>query len=481
MSRSSFSKNAVIYLFGGVVAAGGNILIAPMYLRLLSAEDFGVWSQFTLILQFLQPIMGWGLLATMARILVDSDAETCSRKMASALKLVTVLNVGVIAVIVGITQQQFFQPLSADQRFNLLPYAAVTAALGAYPSILMGVYVAAGKALQYRGLSLVGFILQAAVLVAFTWLFSANVRIAIFAMIAAAGVYASISFYKMARVAEWNANDHNYKELFAFGAPMVLYTVAAQLTDFITRYVLAANVTSTDFGAFSVGLIYSSVVAMLASAINLAWIPMYYRRAKEWTASGVYQQAVDVITTATAVCGIFLIIFSDELLAIYSGGKLFLDPLIVGMLIIGAWLSSAVWTTLSNPLFYQKRTKLILNIMLLSIVICMPLAFILIGALGIFGASLALLLSALSLCVIAAIALHKLRVFKLNYSKILTNLLYFLILLIPIMGYFHQEPPGLQRYAEKMFIFSIFASISLLPVWRSAVRVLRIIESEVPT
>jgi O-antigen/teichoic acid export membrane protein len=479
LSSDSFFKNTIIYLVGGVVAAGGNILLAPMYLRILNANDYGAWSQFGLMLQFLQPIMGWGLLATMSRLLTDSDDEACARRMASALKLVTALNIGLFAIIVGIAQQGFVQPLITEQQLNLLLFALVVAGLAAYPSILMGVYVAAGKALQYRTLNLVGFIFQAAILGAFASLFSADVRMAILAMIAATGGYAAISVYKLTRAAKWNADVYDYKELFAFGAPVVLYTVAGQSTDFITKYALAASVTLTEFGAFSAGMIYASVIAMLASAINLAWVPLFYRRAQEWTASGVYQQVVDVIATVTAVCGMFLIIFSEELLAIYSGGKSSLDASIVGILVINAWVSSSVWMGLSNPMFHQKRIKLILNIMLLSIAICMPLAFIIIARLGAFGASLALLLNALTLCVIAAIALYKLKILKLNYSKLITILFYLLVISIPLMNYLHHELPGLQRLTEKALIFSIFAVITLLPVWKSALSVLQIIESDV--
>jgi O-antigen/teichoic acid export membrane protein len=478
LSRPSFSKNTIIYLVGGVVAAGGNILLAPMYLRLLSAEDYGAWSQFTLMLQFLQPIMCWGLLATMARLLVDSDEEARTRKMAAALKMVTVLNAVLLLMIVGVTQQRFLQPLVADQLLDLLPFAAVAAALAAYPNILLGVYVADSKALQYRSLSLVGFILQAAFLGACASLFLLDVRMAILAMIAAASVYGALSVYQLARVAKWNADVYEYKELFKFGAPLVLYTIAGQSTDFVTRYVLSATVTATDFGAFSAGMIYASVVAMLASAINLAWVPLFYRRAQEWTASGFYQQVVDVIATITAVCGMFLIVFSDELLAIYSDGKVSLDGSTVGAIVISAWLSSAVWMGLSNPLFHQKRTKLVFSIVLLAIAICMPLALFLISRYGVFGASIALLFNALALCVIAALALYKLRMPRLNLSKIVILLILLILISSPLMNYLHHESSGLQRLAEKTLIFAAFAAVTLIAVFRSARNLLLVIESD---
>lgn len=477
MNSPSFSKNTLIYLVGGVVAAGGNILLAPMYLRLLSAEDYGVWSQFSLILQFLQPIMGWGLLATMARLLVDSDEDARTRNIAAALKMVTALNVALLLVIVGLTQQRFLPLLITDQLINLMPFAAVTAALAAYPSILMGMYVADSKALQYRSLSLVGFVLQAAALGACASLFLMDARMAILAMIAAASVYAALSAYQLARVAKWNAGVYEYKELFMFGAPLVLYTIAGQSTDFITRYVLAATVTATDFGAFSAGMIYASVVAMLASAINLAWVPLFYRRAQEWITSGVYKQFVDVFAACTATCGAFLIVFSDELLALYSGGKVSLDVSVVGALVISCWLGSAIWMSLSNPLFYQKRSRMVLVIVLLSIAIAMPLALFLIDRHGVLGASIALFFNALVLCIITSLALRKLGIPSLNYSKLAIILFLLIFVSSPIMNSLYNEPPGLQRLAEKSLLFAAFATATLMPILRSGRNVLRIIEA----
>ena len=448
-----------------------------MYLRLLSAEDYGAWSQFSLMLQFLQPIMGWGLMATMARLLIDSDEYARRRKIAAALKMATALNVALLLIIVGVTQQHFLPILITDQILQLLPFAAVTAALAAYPSILMGLYVADSKALQYRSLSLVGFCLQAAVLGACASQFLLDAKMAILAMISAAGAYAALSAYQLARTANWNVGAPEYKALFMFGGPVVLYTIAGQSSEFVTRYVLAATVTGTDFGAFSAGMIYASVIAMMSSAINLAWVPLFYRRAQEWIASGVYNQFVDVFAACTATIAAFLIVFSNELLAVYSGGKVSLDVSIVGALVISCWLSSAIWMSLSNPLFHQKRSKMVLVIVLLSIVIAMPLALFLIDRHGVFGASLALLFNALVLCLIASLALRKLGIPSLNYSKLFTIFILLFFISSPIMNSLYCESSGLQRLAKKAFLFAVFVAATVIPIFRSGRNVLRVIES----
>lgn len=477
MSRQSFSKNAIIYLIGGIVSAGGNILIAPIYLRLLSAEDYGVWSKFNLFLQFLQPIMSWGLLATMTRLLAESEAEARSQKLAAALKLVTGLNFGLLILIFGMAQQQL---IKSEKILYLLPFAAIVASLLAYPSILMGVFVADGKALQYRSLNLFGFLLQGVSLAIFSKLFFFDAQMAIIALIVSTGGCAVLSVYKLAMAAKWDSHFYDYKELIAFGAPLTLYVLAGQATDFITKYALANNISSTEFGSFSAGILYASLIAMLASAINLSWIPIYYRNAERWMASDVYQKFTDAISTVTAVFGVFLIIFADELLEIYSGGKASLNASMTGILIVSSWLNSSVWMAFSNPLFQKKKTKSILLITLLSIAICTPLAFILVSKFGSLGASMTLLINGILMWVIAAEVLRRSKFCKLNSTRIFV--IFINLLLISFFSDFNKN----ERWSEsqeviiKVAIFLMAMIISIFSIWRHTARVLKIIESENP-
>lgn len=477
MSRQTFSKNTVIYLIGGIVSAGGNILIAPVYLRLLSAEDYGVWSKFNLFLQFLQPIMSWGLLATMTRLLVESEAEARSQKLAAALKLVTGLNFGLLILIIWMTQQELIKSVKL---LYLLPFAATVASLVAYPSILMGVYVADGKAFQYRSLSLFGFILQGISLTIFSKLFFFDAKMAIIALIVSAGGYAALSIYKLAKAAKWDSHSYDYKELFAFGAPLTLYVLAGQATDFITKYALAGSTSSIEFGIFSAGILYASLTAMLASAINLSWTPIYYRHAERWMASDVYQKFTDAISTVTAVFGVFLILFADEILEIYTGGKGALQAPMTGILIVSSWLNSAVWMAFSNPLFQKKKTKFVLFITLLSIAICTPLAFILVSKFGSLGASITLLINGILMWVIAAEVLRRTKFCKLNSTRI--SIIFINLFLISLFSDFckFERWSELQEVIMKSAIFLIVMIISIFSIWRPTVRVLKIIESENP-
>lgn len=471
MNNPSFSLNAVIYFVGGLAAAGSNLLLAPMYLRMLSAKDYGTWSAFLLTLQFLMPLLCWGLLATMTRLMVERNEAERGQTIGAALKMATVFNALLLLVAVAASRSPHVSGPA-----QLLPYACAAAALAAYPQMLMGIHVAKGEALRYRGLSLIGFALQAAGLLAISALVEMDATVAVLTYIGAATAYAGLSIVQLVRLASWNTSSVEYKALLSFGVPVVLYTLAGQSSDFITRYVLAASVAAPDFGAFSAGLLYASVVAMLSSAVNLAWVPLYYRHADEWMANGVYHRFAELVAGSMAICGAFLILFSQELLAVYSGGNVSLGLPTVGALVISAWLNSAVWMALSNPLFQRKRARLLVLIAVIAASGSVPLGLALIHSHGVFGATLALLLNAILCCATAGAALRWLGIPGPNYQRLAVLLSMLVLIASPAMN-FLQSPDTLHPLVTKSLLLATFIGISFFLSLRPGLHALRIIES----
>ena len=423
-------------------------------------------------MQFMQPILCWGLLGTMTRLMVDTDKATRASMIGAALNMATTFNIVLLALIAVAARSSY-----ASGPAHLLPYAAAVAALAVYPQILLGFYVANGDALRYRGLSLIGFALQAASLGAVAAVFAMDSRTAMLTMIGAAALYAALSVVRLARAAQWRAGSAEYKALLGFGVPVVLYTLAGQSSDFVTRYVLASSVAARDFGAFSAGQLYASVIPMLSSAVNLAWVPLYYRRVDEWTASGVYRRFAELLAGSMAMCSAFLILFSQELLAAYSGGSVTLGVSTLGALVIAAWLNSAVWMGLCNPLFQQKRTKLILSIALIAAAVSVPLGLLLIARHGALGAALALVINALLSCGAAAAALRKLGIPGLDYRKLAIVLCLLVLLSSPAMDLLHQSSDGMHRLAAKSLLLVAFAGLAFVLLLRPGLHALRIIES----
>jgi O-antigen/teichoic acid export membrane protein len=472
----SLRKKSLVYLLGGVVAAGGNVLLAPFYLRALDATDFGLWSRFQLLLQIFQPLLGWGTMAAMTRLLADATPERRGRQVAAAIRLVTALNATVlVAASLGLLFGDALQAAGLQRQYPLAVAAMGAAALAAYPSILLGVRAADGDAVRYRALGLLGFCAQVAAFALAARLARASAVTVILAFLGSSLLYAGVSLAQLRAGARGTAGRDDYRALLSFGVPIVLYTVAAQSSDLFTRALLGTRATAAEFGAFSACQTYASIVSMASSAVNLAWAPIFYRNAGRWAGTDTYRRFADAASGAMAICGGFLSIFSRELVRAFSGGRVAAPVPIVALLVMAAWMNSAVWTGLANPMFERKRSREVMLISLASTLCCAPVTWWLVRGAGTTGAASALAVGAFATCAIAALAVRALKLPATSHGKsiVLLALMLAASLASDALAARLPFPPLVTEIA----VFCMYASIAYLVSVRPGLPTLRLVEA----
>jgi O-antigen/teichoic acid export membrane protein len=479
MYNKSLTKSTLIHLLGGVVAAGGSLLLGPAYLRLLSPDQYGIWSRFLLLVQVLQPIMCWGLLASITRLLVDASIEKRIKIIAAAFRLASGLNLLILLVIILVFT------LSSETDPNVeghLIFSAIAAGLGVYPAILMGIYLADNDAIGYRSVTLIGFSIQVTLLAIGSSLFSLDADYAIWLMIVGTGLYSGYTIFKIIpKQIKAQQVRAEYIALLTLGIPVLLYVYVGQAGDFFIRGLLATHVTQVDFGNFSAALLFASIIAMISSAVNLSWVPLYYRKAKEWHASGLYVMFTEIFIAGTGLLCLIFIVLSEELLTVYSGTSFELPLITVAGLLIASWLNSAVWMSLSNPLFHQKRLRLVLVLALSTSALTLPLAWLLIMKLSVLGASIGLVTSALVLCIFAAIALSRLRITGPSYSLIIILFISMILISGPWLNFLYAHDELTVRIGGKLILISSFVIIWAIFFLPKSLNVINKIEKDINT
>jgi O-antigen/teichoic acid export membrane protein len=479
MYQRSFRLSTLTHLLGGFVVAGGNFLLAPVYLRLLSPSDFGVWSSYLLSVQVLQSLLCWGMLGTMNRLLIDADDERRPRLIGAGVRLSSGLNILFIVFLWASLPVWQKWVTDAAMPFIFL-FAAVSSALSVYPAILMGLYIADNDALRYRSVGLLGFGLQVSSLTVAVLFIHLDAQGAILAMLLGMSAYATLTMWRL-----WPEQKGDriklgdYSALLIFGLPVMFYTLIGQASDFLIRSLLAAQVSRADFGAFSAGLLLASTIAMVSSAVNLAWVPLYYRKASVWNMSGVYSHFVETVAATTALGAAFVIIFSNELLTFYSGGRMQLPGSCMAGLVIAAWLNSAVWMGLSNPLFQQKRSSHVLALAMAATVLSMPLAWLLIDMYGLVGASWSLVLSALLLCALAALMMRYLGIPSPKYARLALLLLILIGLSGPWFNFLYFIEIDWVRIFWKVILMATTGSVMAALFLRRGLLLIKRIEKEI--
>jgi O-antigen/teichoic acid export membrane protein len=355
--------------------------------------------------------------------------------------------------------------------------AGAIASLNLYPTIVMGVHLADNNALKYRFITLSGFLIQVATLGISLIFVKLNLEYVLALTFFANIVYAGLSIS-----AVWNDQLNSSPklseclDLLVVGLPIVGYTIIGQFCDLFTRALAATKLGPADFGLYSGALTFASVVGMFASAVNLAWVPKYYRNAIEWHSEGIYNRFVELFNLITALFAMFVAVFSDELLKIYSGGKVQSDPSTITCLVVAAWLNSSVWMGLINPLFQQKKMNSVLIIVATAAVLSIPLTWFLIVQFGVFGASLSMVASALILCSCGAVFIRVLNVFKTSYTTTVFLLISIIIVSNPWLQKFFSQSPLTTRIGSKLIVITCFVALWMGYIFHRGVKIFRQID-----
>lgn len=461
MVNSRLSRNALIYLFGGVIAVGGNFLLTPIYINILNVSDYGNWSKFLLLFQIMLAIFGLGLMATMTRLLVNKKSSRIDVYLSTSTWISSIYSLIVVTLLVfaNIFLRYFY---NVESLFNInldyYVYASICAASLVYMQILMGKYLLNEEAIKYRGISLISFSMQLIFL--FSYLYIVNeatllgVILTMLTSMVAAGFFAfAILIARHGKVFEKEAA----KKILSFSVPVAFYIIAGQANDFGTRFMLVSFVDDVEIGVFTATFMYTSVIAMAASAINLAWVPIFYKNYKAFMIGDIYKNSTKVFSALIAALTLVLVFFSEWFFFTYTSGKIEVDRILITTLAMYFWMSSSIWMSVSNPLFFKKKTKIIFHLTLLAFLQTIVITYFLIREYGSNGAGIGLIINSIFMILYGYYYLKKYDLDRIDYKYIIKIFL----LLVLIFNMYIQESIDTGPIVAIVFIslFYIFISV----------------------
>ena len=475
LKKKSFSANVLIYFFGGILAAGANFLLAPIYLRSLSETDFGIWSQFLLFQQLLQIVMSWGMMAAMTRLLVGVADDVKKAFIHSAINSCLVLNISIIVLFLISFNLFNLEKIINYEDLTIISFAVLSALFFAFPSILMGYYIADSNAIKFRSLSIISFLIQFTLIIVGINLYEINYYIAISLSVFGMFLFSAICLIGLIRISGYKLTFSHSKKLLLFSSPLIVYTLVSQGYDMIVKFILLIVITPEYFGLFSATLLYSSISSMIASAVNLSWAPLFFGNTKKWSNNNIYYDYVKISTSLIAIISCFLFVFWEELLPIYFGYLPEISTIFVALLCISSWMASIVWTGFTNPIFEKGLTIKLMNIAIKALIILSPFAYYLIINFDLLGTSISLLSYSILICYLSSSYLRELNIIEIPIIEIIRT--FILMIIVIFLLYFDLYYLGGGKIFTKICIFSSFLFLILLPIYKEIPILIRRIDN----
>lgn len=197
-----------------------------------------------------------------------------------------------------------------------------------------------------------------------------------------------------------------WRNLLAFGLPIVPGLVASSLLAMSDRYFLRFYASVDDVGVYALGYKIASCISLVNTAFLAAWRPSMFSWAKDPDGPKVFSRVLTYYLVFGGWLGLGISILAQDILKLLSTDAYYGAASVVPLLALSYVLYGVYYVANIGPLLERKTYYASLMIGI-SMLVQIGLNFALIPPLGMMGAALATVLSYLCLAALSIIISHK--------------------------------------------------------------------------
>jgi O-antigen/teichoic acid export membrane protein len=392
---SRLVRGSATYGIGRILQNGIGILLVPVYTRYLTPGDYGIVAVTTAVASAVAVLLGMGLQGAVTRHYYDyrDDAAELRGYMGTVFLFFLAVGlafIGLMSVIGG----PLFGALVGSVPFR--PYIELTlwtAFFTASASHLLSVYRAREQPLAYITLTLLQTLFSLGGVIYFVVVLERGALGKVQGGMWGGAVVFAISLLLMKRQASFTFSREKLSRALAFGIPLVPHLVFGWMLGVADRIYLERMTTLQEVGLYSLGYQIGMLVGLIVSAINNAWVPIFYDTAEtDPQAPSVISRISTLYAGGVTLSALLLILAAPDLIAVmadesYAGAGRVVPLVALGYVFQGLYFMSV------SPLFYMKRTRVLPALTALSAVVNVSANLLLIPRIGMMGAAWATVLS----------------------------------------------------------------------------------------
>lgn len=458
MEIKKLVKNSSVYGVISLLQKGTNFLLIPVLTLYLTTDDYGIVTVVITINAFLNVFYLMALHGSLNRFYYEHKTdETLIKKLFGTIITFVLINSIVLTIVIYLGRNFFLKPFLDE--INFYPYMAlglVSVLFNPCYTIFQNSLQAKQKGKAYGKNNMLFFATNLTLLLIGVIFFNMG-AIGVLGALAITNViffvYSLISFRKEIT---FGIDLRILKKVLKYSFPIIPHTVSGVATNLIDRILINKLLSTASAGIYSIGNNFGSIVFLLASAINQAFVPWFNQAVKENKT-----QAIPIISKALVLFYCFIALalsfFGKEIISIITP-EIYHNSWQVIPFISFAFVYHGVYYFFAGSLFYdiQGRGNRIIPISTISAaVINILLNIYLIPLYGINGAAISTLITKVVLVISLKFFYRK--YLKLKYPElflICTPLIFFSVSLLSFFNPFN--------LVIKLFIYLFILSIIVL-------------------
>lgn len=385
--ESSLFKNTGVYALTSIINAAIPFFLLPVLTRYLTPEDYGIVSMFALLVSMASPFIGLSVNGAITRQYYNKEKVDVWSYVFNSM-LIIIVN----SIIVGLIFYLFSTPISKLSSFPArnLWMVIVYVVSQTVVNILLSLWQVQKKAMLFglfNNLKTFSNLILSIILVVF---FGLGWQGRIYAQLGAFVLFAIIAIIVIYRNG-WIKVTYNksyIKHALLFGVPLIPHALSGSIISMTDRLFITNMIGLATTGLYTVGYQVGSIISLLASSFNNAYVPWLYERLNK----DEENTKIKIVKfTYAYFVGIMLIAIILGLAAPFSLnlflGESFSESSIYVIWVAMGYAFNGMYLMVVNYIFYAQKNSLLAMVTFATAIVNIFLNYIFIRAFGAIGAA----------------------------------------------------------------------------------------------
>jgi O-antigen/teichoic acid export membrane protein len=409
-----FAKPFIIYGIGTALVRFTSLLLIPLYTRVFSPAEYGVYDIITSLVTLLYIFGMMQLESGLARFYYEKKDPNDRVSLINTLFTTVFSLSSIISLIVVVFSNSISYLLfTTDEYSSSILYCALTIPAFNIYSYLTVLVRFEEKALLFIIISIVQLLIMISLsilLVVVLKIGLAGVFIGILAGFAVASLILILHYRKVINL---EFNKYIIKELISFSLPQVPATIISWTNNYANRFVIASYLTLSENGLYSAAVKLGSVFLLIDTAIRMAWPPFFWKHFHETNHREIFQKVFSRILLGVFVCFWLYVLFAKEVFQLVTPVSFWSAGALLGVIGISNVLFMITNVVGMGP-DIAKKTHFNIYFSLMALITNFSSLYFLLPIFGLLAVTLSLLIS--NVVLLAAFWIFSEQVYYIGYS-----------------------------------------------------------------
>jgi len=384
---SLFFKNITIFTISRIIKGSIPFFILPVLTRWLTPYDFGIVATFQTLLILTRVFVELNVNRAMMVNYFKMDIQKF-RIYISNIFFVIFINFIIIFGLIYFVKKLIFNYTMFPEKWILI--VVIYALFQTIISINLTLWMIEKKAFPFATFQILQTIFDIGLSLIFIISFNLAWRGRLLGMLISCIFFGCISLFIIYSrgyiIVSFNKNY--IKDILYFGIPLIPYALGGWIITGIDRIFINTMVSIGETGVYAVGYRVGSIISLLATSLNIAWIPFLFEKLKE----GKYNSKIKIVKftylydAGILVLALFLSFIAPYFLNFFVTKNFYFAYKYVFWIALG-YAFHGMYLLVSNYIFYVKKTYILSWVTFFSAGINIILNYFLIKANGAIGAA----------------------------------------------------------------------------------------------